>query len=63
MTIERVKQAAYIRGMYFDGVKRFRNSMIGAAYEIYSASGRGFYQADTLRGMYAYIMQFSKINN
>ena len=56
MTIKRVQTAAWIRGAYFDGVKRFRNTMIGYAYEIYSPSGRGFYQADTLDGIYKYIM-------
>ena len=61
MTIERVENAAWLRGIYFDGVKRFRNSMVGCAYEIYSPDGRGFYQADTLRGMYDYIMQFPKV--
>ena len=61
MTKERVKQAAYIRGIYFDGVKRYRNCMVGCAYEIYTPNGRGFYQADTLAGLYNYIMTFEKI--
>ena len=61
MTIKRVKQAAYIRGIYFDGLKVFRNTMVGYAYEIYTPDGQGFYQADTLQGLYNYIMTFEKI--
>lgn len=59
MTIKQVQNAAWLRGIYFDGVKKFRNSMIGCAYEIYT--GRGFFQADTLRGLYNHIMMFPKI--
>lgn len=62
MTIERVKNAAYIRGIYFDGVKAWRNNMIGYAYEIYTPSGRGFYQTDTLAAMYNKIMSYPKID-
>lgn len=61
MTIERVKQAAYIRGIYFDGVKKFRNNFVGVAYEIYTPNGRGFFQADTLTGLYKEIMKYDKI--
>lgn len=63
MTIKRVQNAAYIRGIYFDGVKRFRNTMIGCAYEIYTPNGRGFYQCETLQDLYRYIMEFPKIEN
>lgn len=61
MTIKQVQNAAWLRGIYFDGVKKFRNSMIGCAYEIFTPSGRGFYQSDTLRGLYRYIMTFPKM--
>lgn len=61
MTIKRVKQAAYIRGIYFDGVKKFRNNLIGVAYEIYTPNGRGFFQADTLTGLYKEIMKYNKM--
>lgn len=58
MTIKRVQAAAWRRGILFDGAKAWRNSMIGYAYEIYTPNGRGFYQADTLEGLYRHIMQY-----
>ena len=61
MTIKRVKAAAAIRGIYFDGVKKWRNNMIGYAYEIYTPTGRGFFQADTLNGLYNEIMKYNKV--
>lgn len=61
MTIKRVQAAAWARGIYFDGEKRFRNTMVGYAYEIFTPNGRGFFQADTLDGLYKKIMQFPKI--
>jgi hypothetical protein len=61
MTIKRVKQAAYLRGIYFNGEKKFRNTFIGVAYEIYTPGGRGFFQADTLEGLYKEIMKYNKI--
>lgn len=61
MTIERVKQAAWLRGIYFDGEKRWRNNTVGYAYEVFSPNGRGFMQTDTLEGLYRYIMEFNKI--
>lgn len=61
MTIKRVKAAAAARGIYFDGKKTFRNTLIGYAYEIYMPNGRGFFQADTLTGLYNKIMTFEKI--
>ena len=60
MSIKRVKAAAYARGMYFDGEKRWRNSMIGYAYEIYTPDG--FRQADTLDGIYNVVMGFKKVD-
>jgi hypothetical protein len=61
MTIKRVKTAAYIRGIYFDGLKVWRNNMVGYAYEIYTPDGRGFYQADTLQGIYNKVMTYKKM--
>lgn len=61
MTIKRVQQAAWLRGIYFDGEKRWRNNMVGYAYEVYSPNGTGFMQADTLSGLYRYIMKFKKV--
>jgi hypothetical protein len=62
MTIERVKNAAYLRNIYFDGVKKWRNNMAGYAYEIYTPGGRGFFQSDTLTGLYKKIMEYPKTN-
>ena len=61
MTIKRVQAAAWLRGIYFDGEKKFRNSMIGYAYEFYTPNGRGFFQSDTLTGVYRKIMEYPKI--
>lgn len=61
MTIERVQKAAEIRGIYFDGEKKWRNSTVGYAYEVFSPNGYGFFQADTLEGLYRYIMRFRKV--
>lgn len=61
MTIKRVKTAAYIRGIYFDGLKIWRNNMMGYAYEIYTPDGRGFYQADTLQALYNKVMTYKKM--
>ena len=59
MTIKRVQNAAYIRGMFFDGEKKYRNSFVGYAYEIYT--GRGFFQADTLNAIYKEVMKHEKV--
>lgn len=61
MTVKRVAQAAWLRGIYFDGEKKFRNCTVGYAYEFLTPNGRGFYQADTLTGAYKKIMEFPKI--
>ena len=61
MTIKRVQAAAWLRGIYFDGEKKFRNSMVGNAYEIYTPNGCGFFQSDTLDGLYKKIMEYPKI--
>ena len=61
MTIERVQRAAELRGIYFSGEKKWRNSTVGYAYEVFSPSGWNFFQADTLEGLYRYIMRFRKV--
>lgn len=61
MTIKRVQQAAAIRGIYFDGERKWRNNMVGYGYEIFSPNGRGFVQSDTLEGIYRYIMKFKRL--
>lgn len=61
MTIARVKRAAEIRGIRFDGKKRFINNMIGYGYHIDSPSGWTFRQADSLEGIYRMIMEFPKL--
>ena len=58
MSIKQVKDAAYRRGIFFDGEKKFRNCTVGVAYEVFSPNGRGFFQADTLDGLYRHIMSF-----
>lgn len=62
MTIKRVKQAAYIRGIYFDGVKRYLNNVVGVGYQVY-LPGRGAFQSDTLEGVYKNIMQYERITD
>ena len=61
MTIERVKQAAWLRGMHFDGIKKYRNCVVGTAYEVFTPDGRGFISSDTLAGMYRMIMEYPKV--
>ena len=60
MTIERVQRAAELRGIYFSGEKKWRNSTVGYAYEVFSPNGYGFFQADTLEGIYRKIMEYPK---
>ena len=61
MTIKRVQAAAWARGIWFDGEKKYRNSMVGNGYEIYTPDGSGFFQSDTLDGLYKKIMEYPKI--
>lgn len=63
MTIERVQDAAWLRGIYFSGEKKFRNTTVGCAYEIYTPDGRGFFQSESLDGIYRKVMKFPKVNN
>lgn len=58
MTIKRVQKAAEIRGIYFDGIKKWRNSTVGIAYEIFTPDGRGFFQTDNLDSLYREIKKY-----
>lgn len=60
MTVKRCKQAAYIRGIYFSGERKWLNNTVGYGYEFFSPNGTGFRQADTLNGSYRQIMEFPK---
>lgn len=61
MTIKRCKDAAYLRGIYFSGEKRWLNNVVGYGYEFYTPNGTGFRQSDTLIGVYKMIMEFPKL--
>lgn len=61
MKIERVKKAAELRGIYFEGRRRWRNNTVGNAYEITTPNGRGFFQSDTLEGIYREVMKYERI--
>lgn len=63
MTIERVRRAAELRGIYFSGEKKWRNSTVGYGYEFYTPNGYGFFQSDTLEGTYRAIMRYKKIKS
>lgn len=62
MTTERVRRAAELRGIYFDGERKWQNSTVGYGYCVFSPSGYGFLQANTLDGLYRLIMQYEKVN-
>lgn len=61
MTIARVKQAASIRDIYFNGRKEWINNVVGFGYSAYTP--HGFIQADTLNGFYKMVMRCPKIKN
>lgn len=61
MTVRRVKQAAAIRGIYFSGVKKWLNNVVGYGYGFYAPDGRGYLQADTLTGAYKQVMSFDRL--
>lgn len=65
MTTKRVERAAEIRGIYFNPTRHWINSMVGYGYEFYTPDGRGFFQADTLNGVYRKIMTYprKKVDN
>ncbi len=60
MTTERVIKAAELRGIYFDGRKKWLNNTVGYGYEILSPSGWSFFQSDTLEGIYRKVMEYPK---
>ena len=61
MTIKRVQKAAELRGIHFDGQRKWLNNTIGYGYEFWTPNGCGFRQADTLQGSYKQIMEFPKM--
>lgn len=60
MTVSQVKRAAELRGIYFNGTRRWLNSMVGYGYEFFTPDGRGFFQSDTLNGAYKKIMTYKR---
>lgn len=58
MTIKRAQRAAEIRGIYFNGIKKWRNNIVGYAYEIFTPNGRGFFQTDNLNSLYREIKKY-----
>lgn len=63
MTIERIQQAAWIRGIYFSGQKQWLNNMVGYGYGFYVPNGVRWCMCQTLDGAYRMIMQYPKIRN
>lgn len=61
MTIARVKRAAEVRGIYFEGKRKWLNNMVGYGYEFFTPNGYGFRQADTLEGSYRQVMEFPRL--
>lgn len=61
MTINRVQRAAELRGLFFDGCKRWINSGIGYGYTILTP--RGFYSADRLEAIYRRVMEYPRIED
>ena len=62
MTIKRVQRACAIRGIWFDGIRRWQNNVIGYGYSVNIPTG-GFRQADTLDGLYKAIKELPKIES
>lgn len=61
MQTKQVIRAAELRGIYFDGKRKWQNSMVGYGYSFFTPNGIGFRQADTLNGIYQMIMEFERI--
>jgi len=60
MTIKRCAVAARRRNIYIcdNGRKKWRNTMVGYAYEAeHNYNGNDWVQADTLEGLYRWIMK------
>lgn len=62
MTSKRVSDAAWRRGILFDGEKRWLNNTVGYGYEVY-INGRGFVQSDNLNGIYRIIMNYPRLED
>ena len=60
MTKKQVADACYIRGIYFDGEKKFRNTMVGSAYSVNLPDG-GFCFSETLDSLYKVIKNYPVI--
>lgn len=58
MTIKKVQKTAERRGIYFDGIKKWRNTTVGIGYEIFTPNGRGFFQTDNLDSLYREIKKY-----
>lgn len=58
MTIKKVQKVAERRGIYFDGIKKWRNTTVGIGYEIFTPNGRGFFQTDNLDSLYREIKKY-----
>ena len=61
MTLERVQRAAELRGICFNGERKWLNTMVGYGYEFFTPSGYGFYQTPTLNGAYKEIIKYRRI--
>ena len=59
MTIKRVQRAADLRGLFFDGCKRWINSGIGYGYTILTP--RGYFSADRLEAVYRHVMEYPRV--
>ena len=60
MTIQRVKRAAKLRGIYYEGKRKWLNNTVGYGYEFSTPNGTGFRQSSTLAGSYRQVMEFPK---
>lgn len=61
MTVAAVQKAAALRGIRFEGKKKWLNNTVGYGYEFLTPNGTGFRQADNLLGAYWQVMKFDKI--
>ncbi len=61
MTIKRVQRAAELRGIFFNGKRKWLNSMVGYGYEFFTPNGYGFRQCNTLDQAYRSVMSFPKL--
>ena len=61
MTKARCIHAAALRGIWFDGEKKWLNSLVGYGYQCWSPNGTQLFQSNTLAGIYRFIMEFEKL--